>query len=158
MLNDFIDEVTSQGAEAVLPQNLDDEWLDDLYAAAVDFLRAVTAEETVAEAEEEMFDDEESMVLLTAVAEILQYQRDYHPEILIPEGELFEPLSCYALWVVYEYLARKVQMEIDPPTLETVFDRDRVMAVEEHNPEVTAALHMLVGGGEAEDDGEEPPR
>ncbi len=151
MLNDFIDEVTSQGAEAVLPQNLSDVWLEELYAAAVDFLRAVTAEDTVADAEGKMFEDEESMLLLTATAEILQHQRAYHPEMQIPEGELFEPLSCYALSVVFEYLARKVQIEIEPPTLETVLDRDRVVDFEERHPEVTAALNMLVGGGEEGD-------
>ncbi len=156
MLNDFIDEVTTQGAEAVLPQNLTDRWLEELYAASVDFLRTITAEETAADPEEEMFNDEESMLLLTAVTEILQYQRAYHPEVVIPEGELFDPLSCYALSVVFEYLARKVQMENDPPTLETIFDRERVVAFEEAHPEVTAALNMLVAG-EAEGGGEGAP-
>lgn len=153
MLNEFIDEVTSQGAEAVLPQNLSDAWLDNLYAASVDFLRTAAAEEPPEASDEEMFEDEESMLLLTAVVEILQYQRAYHADMAFAEGELFEPISCYALSIVFEYLARKVQMEIAPPTLETIFDQDRVIDFEENHPEVTAALNMLVSG-EGEGGGE----
>lgn len=143
MLNEFIDKVTALGAEATLPQNLTDAWLDELYAAAVDYLRVAASEKTV---EDEMFNDEPSMLLLTAVAEILQHQQDYDPTEYNPEGAFFEPLSCYALWVVFEYLARKVQMDNEPPSLETIFDRDRVIDFEERHPEITAALNMLVSG------------
>lgn len=152
MINEFIDDVTSQGAEALLPQNLSDDWLEALYAASVDFLRTAAADKPPEASDEEMFEDEESMILLTAVVEILQHQGAYHSDMRFDEGELFEPISCYALSIVFEYLARKVQMEIDPPTLENILDRDRVIDFEENHPEVTAALNMLVGGEEGGED------
>ncbi|MBW1899156.1 MAG: hypothetical protein JRI61_08860, partial [Deltaproteobacteria bacterium] len=39
MMNQFMDEVLSEGAAAVLPQNLDDRWLAMIYAASISFLK-----------------------------------------------------------------------------------------------------------------------
>lgn len=145
MLNDFIDEVISRGAEAVLPQNLTLEWLDELYAAAVDFLRDVIGDGAADPVDEDLFEDETAMMMLAAVMEIIQYQRGYPPEMPeLGEGELFEPLSCYALSVVLEYISRKAPIEMEPPTVDNIFDRERIMAFEAANPDVTSALNMLV--------------
>ncbi len=149
MLNDFIDEVISRGAEAVLPQNLSLEWLDALYAAAVDFLRDVIGDGAAEPIDENLFEDETAMIMLSAVMEIIEYQLNYPPEMPeLAEGELFEPLSCYALSVVLEYISRKAPIEIEPPTVDNVFDRERIMAIEAANPDVTVALKMLVNRSE----------
>ncbi len=145
MVNDFMDEVVSRGAEALLPQNLSVDWLDELYAAAIDFLRNVSGETEGARGQEDLFEDEASMLMLSAVVEILHHQAGYPSDLRLQEGALFEPLSCYALWTVLEYIRRKSQLEIDPPTLENIFDKERIIRFERRNPDVTTALHMLVG-------------
>lgn len=142
LLSDFMDEVVSEGAEAVLPQNLSMEWLDHLYGAAIDFLRASAGDDR--ENPEEIMEEVDSLLMIAGVTEILHHQRGYAERVDPEKEDLYEPLSCYALQVVLEYIARRSALEIEPPSLSDIFDKDRIIAFEQENPEVTSALNLLV--------------
>ncbi len=148
MINRFIDEVVTQGAEAVLPQNLEDAWLDMIYVAAKNFLgTALTM--TSETPEEEILSDELSMIMLSAVVEIVQYQNGYKQSgepFEIPEEQVFECISCYAMAIVVESIARESDIDITPPSIDTIFDRERLFELEQNNPELTDLLNKLIIG------------
>lgn len=148
MINRFIDEVVSKGAEAVLPQNLEDQWLDMIYVAAKNFLStALTMNSDTPE--EEILNDELSMMMLSAVVEIVQHQNGYKQSgepFEIPEEQIFECISCYALAIVVESIARESDIDLSPPSMDTIFDRERLFEVEQNHPELTALLNKLIIG------------
>jgi hypothetical protein len=146
MLNQFIDEVVSEGAAAVLPQNLDTKWLDMIYVAARNFLKiSLTCEGNIPE--EDVLSDMNSMMLLSAVVEIAQHQSGYGPDITpveIPEDLIFEYISCYALAIVLECIVRESGIEMVPPELDSIFDRERLFEIEQNNHELTDLLNKLI--------------
>lgn len=148
MINRFIDEVVSQGAEAVLPQNLEMEWLDIIYVAAKNFLHtALTLKENLPE--EEVLNDENSMMMLSAVVEIVQHQNGYKQSgepFEIPEEQIFECISCYAIAIILESIARESDVEFTPPNTANIFERERLFDVEQENPELTELLNKLIVG------------
>ncbi len=148
MINRFIDEVVSQGAEAVLPQNLSEEWLDMIYVAARNFLQtAMTIDENTPE--EEILSDEYSMMMLSAVVEIVQCQSGYSQTdgpAEIQEEQVFEYISCYALAIVLESIARESDMDIAHPGVDDIFDRERLFEIEQSHPELTELLNNLITG------------
>lgn len=146
MLNQFVDEVISQGAEALLPQELEEKWLDRMYVAAKNFLQMAMKPEGVI-SEEDILNDINSMIMLSSIVEIAQHQSGYAPSdqpYEIPEDMLFEYISCYALAIVLESISRESGMGVDSPTLETIFERDRLFSIEQSNPEITVLLNKLI--------------
>ena len=149
-INKFMDEVVSRGADAVLPQNLDKEWLERLFIASKGFL-AIAVQDEGMEEEEEPFNDENSMMLLTAVTELSQAQKDYKPdedEDEVDEGLFFENLSCYALSILFEAIKKESEFTFEEPTIETIFDRERLYAIEQETPVITEILNEIVVGEE----------
>ncbi|MBU1171071.1 MAG: hypothetical protein KKD44_16045 [Proteobacteria bacterium] len=148
MLNQFIDEVISKGAEALLPQNLDEKWLDQIYVASKNFLKiAATAEGEIEE--DEVLSDENSMMMLSSIVEIAHHQSGYEPTgkpFEIPEDLIFEYISCYSLAIVLECIARQSDITMEKPTLDTIFDRDWLFDVEQKCPEITNLLNKLISG------------
>ncbi len=147
-INRFMDEVITRGAEAVLPHNLEEEWLERLFIAAKAFLAIAVREEECGE-EEEPFGDEDSMMLLTAVTELTQSQKSYVPDEgdeQVDEGLFFEHLSCYALSILFEAIRKESEFTFDLPTIETIFDRERLYAIEQNTPVITEILNELVVG------------
>ena len=145
-INRFMDEVISRGAEAVLPQNLDQEWLERLFIAAKDFLAMAVREE---ESDDEPFGDENSMMLLSAVTELTQAQKNYAPEEedeQVDEGLFFENLSCYSLSILFEAIRQQSEFTFELPNTETILDRDRLYAIEQETPVITEILNELVLG------------
>lgn len=148
MINRFIDEVVSQGAEAVLPQNLEMEWLDTIYVAAKNFLHTALTMKTDLP-EEEVLNDENSMMMLSAVVELVQHQNGYKQSgepFEIPEEQIFECISCYAIAIVLESIARESDAEFTPPNTANIFERERLFDVEQENPELTVLLNKLIVG------------
>lgn len=146
MVNQFIDQVLSKGAEEALPQNLNEEWLDKIYIAAKNFLRTA-AGKNPDQSDAEFLADDNSLVMLSAVTDIAQHQKGYSPDektFELPEDELFEYISCYSLSIIIESILRETDIEIDPPTLDTIFDRDRLFEVEIKIPEMTKLLNQLI--------------
>lgn len=148
MINRFIDDVVSQGAEAVLPQNLDPEWLDRIYVAARSFLQMTMAPDDT-NSDEEILSDEGSLMMLSAVVEVGQhldgYGQDGEP-VAITEDEVFERISCYALAVILEWIARETELDLPVPTVDDIFDRDRLFEIEQDFPELTEILNKLIAG------------
>jgi uncharacterized membrane protein YukC len=148
MINRFIDEVVSQGAEAVLPQNLEMEWLDIIYVAAKNFLHtALTMKNNLSE--DEVLNDERSMMMLSAVVEIVQHQAGYKQSgepFEIPEEQIFECISCYAIAIVLESIALESGVKFTPPNTANIFERERLFDIEQENPELTELLNKLIIG------------
>ncbi|VFQ46978.1 hypothetical protein [Desulfoluna butyratoxydans] len=145
-INRFMDEVISRGAEAVLPHNLEEEWLERLFIAAKNFLAMAVLEE---DSDEEPFGDENSMMLLSAVTELTQAQKDYTPdeeEDQVDEGLFFENLSCYSLSILFEAIRQQSEFTFELPDTGTIFDRDRLYAIEQETPVITEILNELVLG------------
>ncbi len=146
MINQFIDKVISKGASAALPQNLDTEWLDKIYIAARTFLQTA-AGQNQEQSDSEFLGDDNSLMMLSAVTDIAQHQKGYSPEektFELPEEELFEYISCYSLSIIIESIARETEIEIEQPTLENIFDRERLFDVESKIPDITKLLNQLI--------------
>lgn len=146
MVNQFIDQVISKGADAALPQNLNEEWLDKIYIAAKNFLKTA-AGNTPDQSDAEFLGDDNSLIMLSAVTDIAQHQKGYSPEektFELPEEELFEYISCYSLSVIIESIVRETEIEIEHPTIETIFDRERLFEVELKIPDITKLLNQLI--------------
>ncbi len=146
MINQFIDKVISTGASAALPQNLDTEWLDRIYIAAKTFLQTA-AGQNQEQSDAEFLGDDNSLMMLSAVTDIAQHQKGYSPEeqtFELPEEELFEYISCYSLSIIIESIARETGIEIEQPTLENIFDRERLFDIESKIPDITKLLNQLI--------------
>lgn len=148
MLNQFVDEVISKGAEALLPQNLEEKWLEKIYVAAKNFLEIAVNSNGEFE-EDEILNDMNSMMMLSSILEIAQEKAGYSPSdkpYEIPEDMLFEYISCYALAIVLEAITRESGMSMELPTMETIFERERLFSIEQDNPELTVLLNTLIRG------------
>jgi hypothetical protein len=146
MINQFIDEVISKGAESILPQNLDDKWLDITYVASRNFLKIAAGMESM-KSEEDVLSDENSLIMLTSITEIAQHQAGYSPSenaYEIPEDLIFEYISCYAMATILESIARESKLEIEQPTLENIFTQERLFEIEQKHPEITELLNKLI--------------
>ena len=148
MINQFIDEVISTGPESTLPQNLETVWLDRIYIAAKNYLKTAAGSKPEQQ-DEEFLGDDYSLVMLSAVTEIAHQQAGYTPDdktFEIPEDVLFEYISCYALSIMLESIAREGNIDIVVPTIESIFDRERLYETEENNPEITEVLNSIILG------------
>ncbi len=147
MINQFIDEVITSGPESALPQNLDTAWLDRIYIAAKNFLKTA-AGAGQEQNDAEFLGDDYSLLMLSAVTEIAHKQQGYSQEDKafeeIPEDVLFEYISCYALSIMLESIGRESDIEIIAPSLESIFDRERLFETEQKNPEITEVLNKLI--------------
>jgi hypothetical protein len=47
--------------------------------------------------------------------------------------------------VILESIDRESDLGLEKPTISNIFDRDRLFAIEENRPEVTALLNNLIG-------------
>jgi hypothetical protein len=147
MLNKYMDEVVANGPEALLPQNLADKWLEMIYAAAKQFIRAAASVAEGGENTEYDFSDLYSNLMLTSVMEILYHLKG---EIIkssrmdIPEEEVYECILCYAMSVVYESISREAGIKFPVPALATIFERERLFEIEQSNPELTEFLKKMV--------------
>lgn len=147
MLNQYMDEVVANGPEALLPQNLDDQWLDMIYAASKLFIRTAALPAEEKKKKEYDFSDLYSNLMLTSVMEIMYHQKGIiikSSKITVPETEIYEYILCYAMSVVYESIRREADIVIPLPTLATIFDPERLFEIEQSNPELTDFLQKIV--------------
>jgi hypothetical protein len=161
MINIFIDEVLSKGADAILPNNLDDRWLVLMTDAAISFLRDTSGENTKTPKKEDGNDDslsdDQSLLMLAAVMEIIQYQMEYPADFeaqKIPEEKFFSNMSCYAISVALEFINRQQGIFTSPPSLDNIFDEERIFEIEETDPVITKLLNDLVFRDDNEEDGD----
>ena len=136
LLSKFGNEVLSRGPAAVLPQNLNAEWLPIIQRMADEFL-------------DSNFDGDYCRVngfavdpiLSACVSEILGYQND--GKVDIREEDLFQKLTIYSLAVTLESVRQERQIDLEPPSLENIFDIDRLQRLKHQKPQIAQILETL---------------
>ena len=120
-LDRFLQDVIPQGAQALLPQHLSEEWLDALLEEAEIFTSAPAQEER----------EQSCPGLLAAVLMILDYQHGHPLETLgkleVTVERLFTCLECYAACLAIEQVNRATTIHGEPPTLDTIFNPRRII-------------------------------
>lgn len=156
MINKFVDSVISKGAIALLPHNLSQEWLDILSIACRDFICDITDNENIDERTPiDIFESQESSILLITVTEIIQAQKNYPADFNaddIPDTDMVSFLKCYAMSIIYERICRQSDIVFSSPDLENIFDEYRLIEIEEANPSLTDALYDFMIQGNLSDD------
>ena len=133
MLSRFNNEVLSFGPSAVLPQNLNGEWINILQKMADDFL------DTNFDLQEcKNPQDIGDPVLMACVYEIAGYQND--KKIDFTPKEMAEKVAIYALAITMESVNRESNIKLEPPNLDNVLSMDRIIAYKDVNPEFVKVL------------------
>ena len=128
MLSRFSNEVLSNGAGAVLPQNLSDYWIETLQKLCDDFLDSNFAVDQCTETLE-MGDP----VLVSCVHEVLHANQKAGTDIAAEE--LAEKVTIYALSITMETIRRESGIEMTPPTLDNLLSIDRIVQFGKINPD-----------------------
>ena len=115
LLSKFANEVLSRGASALLPQNLSSQWLLDIQKMVDDFLDGNFESENCSEV-----GDDVDPILSASVSEILSYQQAGVTEI--SPDELARKITIYAIQITVETIRRQSGIDMDPPSLENIFD------------------------------------
>ena len=120
-LSQYHAEVLSQGVEALLPQHLPDRWLDHLL------------EEGNAYLDRDRQDSVSMSTLLLTVLALVEFQQGdasaVSGVITLPLDELNEYLTIYVLCLGIEKVNRNTDITGEAPTLENIFDGDRVVSL-----------------------------
>ena len=133
MLSRFNNEVLSYGPSAVLPQNLNSEWITILQKMADDFL------DTNFDLQEcKNPQDMGDPVLMACVYEIAGYQNE--KKVDFTPKEMAEKVAIYALAITMESVNRESNIELEPPNLDNVLSMDRIIAYKDINPEFVKVL------------------
>ncbi|HSO20198.1 MAG TPA: hypothetical protein VLT88_12100 [Desulfosarcina sp.] len=127
MLSRFSNEVLSRGADAVLPQNLSDFWLEALQKRCDDFLDVNFAVDQCTETL-----DMGDPILVACVHEILHRQRGGGVDV--SAEDLAEHVTIYALSVTMETIRRQSDIAMAPPSVDNLLSIDRIVAFGKTNP------------------------
>ena len=133
MLSEFYNEVLTYGPVAVLPQNLNDKWIQRLQKLVVVFLDSDFNLHTCTDARE--IGDP---VLAACVYEILRYQ--YSDKYDLTPKEMAEKLVIYALSITMESANRKTDFGLEPPSLDNILSMDRILSYKQTRPEFVELL------------------
>jgi len=133
MLSRFNNEVLSYGPTAVLPQNLNSTWINNLQKIADDFL---DSNFSLHECKDPR--DIGDPILMACVYEILSFQQG--DRVDISPKDLAEKMAIYSLSVLMESVNRESNIGLEPPDLDNVLSMDRIMAFKEKNPEFVKVL------------------
>lgn len=129
LLSKFANEVLSKGPSALLPQNLSSEWLAKIQKMADDFLDI--------NFEADSCDDVGDIVdpiLSACVSEILSYQQDGTTEI--SPNDLIKRITIYSIHITIETIRRESGIGVDPPSLDNVFEQNRLSELKDLFPEM----------------------
>ena len=133
MLSRFNNEVLSYGPSAVLPQNLNAEWITILQKMADDFLDTNFDLDECKDPRD--FGDP---VLMACVYEIARYQDGHKAEYT--SKDMAEKMVIYALAITMESVNRESDIGLEPPSLDNVLSMDRIIAYKDINPEFVKIL------------------
>ena len=133
MLSKFSNEVLSYGPDAVLPQNLNTQWLNILQKMAEDFIGSNYDLEECKKPE-----DIADPILSVCVSEILRSQHDDKTDI--STEEMLEKISIYSISLIMEAVDRESDIGIEQPTLEDILSWDRIIRMKMTNPEFVETL------------------
>ena len=133
MLSKFGNEVLLHGPDALLPQNLNNEWLDILQKMAGDFLDASYDLEECKKPE-----DVADPILSICVSEILRSQHIDKNDISIEE--MLENITIYSVSLLIEAVERESNIGIEQPTLENILSWERIIRMRRTNAKFVEAL------------------
>ena len=133
MLTRFYNEVLSYGPAAVLPQNLNDKWLQSVQKAVDDFLDSNFRLDECKEPE-----DIGDPILSACVLEILKYQNEENYEF--DPKEMAEKVVVYALSIMMESVHRESDIGLEPPNLDNILSVERIIEYRDKNPQFVTAL------------------
>ncbi|MGD2149608.1 MAG: hypothetical protein PVJ20_13510 [Desulfobacterales bacterium] len=133
MLSKFGNEVLLHGPDALLPQNLNNEWLDTLQKMAGDFLDASYDLEECKKPE-----DVADPILSVCISEILRSQHKDKTNISVEK--MLENITIYSVSLIIEAVERESNIGIEQPTLENILSWDRIMRMRKTNPKFVEAL------------------
>ena len=133
MLSRFNNEVLSYGPTAVLPQNLNSTWINNLQKIADDFL---DSNFSLHECKDPR--DIGDPILMACVYEILSFQQGDHVDV--SPKDLAEKMAIYSLSVLMESVNRESKIGLEQPDLDNVLSMERIMAFKEKNPEFVKVL------------------
>ena len=133
MLSKFGNEVLLHGPDALLPQNLNNEWLYILQKMAGDFLDASYDPEECKKPE-----DVADLILSVCVSEILRFQHIDKTDIFIEA--MLENITIYSVSLLIEAVERESNIGIEQPTLEDILSWDRIIRMRRTNPKFVEAL------------------
>jgi hypothetical protein len=133
MLAKFNNEVLRYGPDAVLPQNLNKEWLATLQKMAEDFL------ETNYDLEQcKKPGDIVDPILSVCVSEILRSQHTDKADI--SDEDILKKIPIYSLSLIIEAVSRESDLGIEKPNLENLLSWDRIRKIKDTHPEFIKAL------------------
>jgi len=135
MLSKFNNQVLSKGPAAVLPQNLNSEWLKRLHNIADDFLDSSFSLDECKDPQ-----DSADPILSTCVYEILIHQDTDMEKVSIEE--MTEKMAIYAVSVAMEAADRESPIGLAPPTLDNILSLDRIVAFKEINSDLIKLLEQ----------------
>jgi len=121
MLSKFGNEVLLHGPDALLPQNLNNEWLDTLQKMAGDFLDASYDLEECKKPE-----DVADPILSVCISEILRSQHKDKTNISVEK--MLENITIYSVSLIIEAVERESNIGIEQPTLENILSWDRIIS------------------------------
>ena len=133
MLSQFNNQVLSYGPSAVLPQNLNGEWIKILQQMADDFLDTNFDLEVCKDPR-----DVGDAVLMACVYEIVRYQDGEKAEFT--SKEIAEKMVIYSLAITMESVNRESNIGLEPPSLDNILSMDRIIAFKDINPEFVKIL------------------
>ena len=133
MLSEFYNEVLAFGPVAVLPQNLNDKWIQRLQEMADDFLDSNFNLHACTDATEVG-----DPVLAACVYEILRYQ--YADQADLTPKEMAEKMVIYALSITMESINRTDDFGLAPPSLDNILSMKRILSYKGTRPEFIQLL------------------
>ena len=133
MLSRFNNEVLSYGPTAVLPQNLNSNWIKKLQKITDDFLDSNFALDECKDPR-----DIGDPILMACVYEILGFQQRDSADV--SPKEMAEKMAIYSLSILMESVNRESDIRLEPPNLEDILSMDRIMAFKDKNPEFVKVL------------------
>ncbi len=117
-LKELADLINENGAEACLPHNLPDHLFEYLQEAVSEFL----------DCEPDDLKGEKFSGLLLCIVSILGHQKGYEGTISIGIQELFEKAQIYAATLTAEAVSRKTDIQVEPTTVDEIFNKNRKVA------------------------------
>ncbi len=129
LLSRFANEVLSKGPSALLPQNLSLEWLTKIQKMVDDFLDINFVSNNC-----EDVGDSVDPILSACVYEILGHHQEGATEI--SADDLIKKITIYAIQITIETIRRQSGIAVDHPSLENIFDLNRLMELSNLFPEM----------------------
>jgi len=129
LLSKFANEVLAKGPHALLPQNLNSEWLAAIQEMADDFFDINFDADNCAD-----LGDTVDPILSACVSEILAHQQVAAGEMA--SAELMKRITLYAIQITIETVRRESGIRVDYPSLQNIFDPMRLSELKGLFPDI----------------------